>query len=429
MALIAKLPFLFGSKMGAAVDFGTRMAAIELAPRLSHLTAYTNTPRAPFELRRTLATAARKDYDAVVIGAGPGGLTCVSNLLDQGLSKVAMIDDGFSAGRINERYREVPSNTKTTMFEKWATHTEAFKSALEKAPSGNAYEKMLTFNQDKGCQLGDAVNVAQLLSDGLRKDSRVDSMKTRVHEIKRANGTWQIPKLGLNAQRVVLAVGSHPRPNSLADRYPHISPLDLDTTLKPSALKDAVPRGSRVAVVGSSHSAILALKNLQELPEVEVVNFYRSKLLYAEYKDGWILYDNTGLKGVAATWAREVLAGEKPPANLRRINLKQDNRSEQQIYDEELKNCTHLVSAIGYDINALPRIVVDEVTVEPEFDPLTGRFRKAKGGKELLPGLFGAGIAYPERVTDKAGNVESAVGWFKFGKAVKKWSPEWVANP
>lgn len=224
-------------------------------------------------------------------------------------------------------------------------------------------------------------------------------------------------------------MGSHPRPHSLVDRYPHINRLDLDTTLKPSLLKDTVPRGSRVAVVGSSHSAILALKNLQELPEVEVVNFYRSALLYAEYKDGWILYDNTGLKGIAATWAREVLAGESLPSNLRRINLKQDSRSELEVYDQELKNCTHLVSAIGYEINPLPKILVDDAPVEPEFDPLTGRFRKAKGAKELLPGLFGAGIAYPERVTDPAGNIESAVGWFKFGKALKKWSPEWVANP
>jgi NADPH-dependent 2,4-dienoyl-CoA reductase/sulfur reductase-like enzyme len=81
--------------------------------------------------------SSRSKYDAVVIGAGPGGLTCVGNLLDQGLSNIAMIDDSFTAGRINARYREVPSNTKTVMFEKWASGTQAFQQALKKAPNAH----------------------------------------------------------------------------------------------------------------------------------------------------------------------------------------------------------------------------------------------------------------------------------------------------
>lgn len=61
-------------------------------------------------------------------------------------------------------------------------------------------------------------------------------------------------------------------------------------------------------------------------------------------------------------------------------------------------------------MNPLPRIEVDGQEAEPEFDPLTGQFFRAKGNQEYLRGLYGAGIAYPERVTDKVGNVESAVG-------------------
>lgn len=379
--------------------------------------------------KRWLATAARKHYDAVVIGAGPGGLTCVSNLLDQGLSKIAMIDHEFNAGRIMEKYKEVPSNTKVQMFQKWATGTKAFESVIEHAPPGNPYEKLLTFDQDSGCQLGDAIEVAKLLSDGLRKDSRVDSIKTHVNELRQVNKTWTLPELDLEAQRIVLAVGSHPRPHDLADRYPHTSRLDLDTCLKPSSLRDAVPKESRVAVIGSSHSAILALKNLHDLPNIDVVNIYRSALLYAEYKDGWILYDNTGLKGIAADWARDVLASEHLPGNLRRVNLKADDRSETEVYDAELKDCTHVVSAIGYEINPLPKIIVDDAVVKPAYDALTGRFFKKHGNQEVLPGLFGAGIAYPERVTDKAGNVESAVGWFKFMKFLKRVAPEWAERP
>lgn len=392
-------------------------------------------------LVRCLATgtATSRHYDAIILGAGPAGLTCAGNLLDQGLRNICMVDPSFTAGRINERYREVPSNTKTTMFEKWATGTETSARIVRSAARPNAYERMLGFNQDKGCVLGDAVDVAQLLSDGLRKDPRVHSVEARVHALQKDddddnNRTWRLPELDVTGDRVVLAIGSHPKPHDLAKRYPHLEALDLDVCLKPSALRHVVPAGAKVGVVGASHSAILAIKNLHDLGDVSVVNFHRSALLYAIYREGWILYDNTGLKGVAADWAREVLAAPTLPATLRRVDLKSEEnrrRSEREIYDAELADVTHLVSAIGYETNALPRVEVGGEVVTPSFDPLTGRFFRSSsaGGGEVLGGLFGAGIAYPERVTDPEGNVESAVGWFKFMKFAKRVTPDWVQRP
>ena len=86
---------------------------------------------------RTYASHA-KTYDAIVLGAGPAGLTATANLLDQGLERIAMVDDmDFTAGRINQKYREVPSNTKTAMFEKWATGTQAFQKALGRRSTSN----------------------------------------------------------------------------------------------------------------------------------------------------------------------------------------------------------------------------------------------------------------------------------------------------
>ena len=377
---------------------------------------------------RTQATARSTPlvYDAVVIGAGPGGLTCASNLLDQGLSKICMVDPSFTAGRINEKYREVPSNTKVGMFAQWATGTNTFLSIIESSPRPNPYERLLSFDQDKGCILGDAIDVAKMLSDGLRRDPRVDSVLGRIGLISKDRNMWDLPEHNIKAKRVVLAQGSHPKPHDLANRYPHLTPLDLDICLKPSALQFAVRPGSKVGVVGSSHSAVLAMKNLYEHDKVSVVNFYRSPLLYAIYKDGWILYDNTGLKGIAADWARQVLAAEDLPRRLRRVNLKADGRPEEEIYNVELKGCTHLVSAIGYEMNSMPQIQVDRREVEPAFDPLTGKFFSAKGEQEYLGGLFGSGIAYPERVTDRVGNVENAVGWFKFMKFVKRVVPDWL---
>ena len=374
------------------------------------------------------ATTTLPVYDAVVIGAGPGGLTCASNLLDQGMSKISMVDPSFTAGRINEKYREVPSNTKVGLFAQWATGTKAFSEIIESVPKPNPYDRLLSLDQDKGCILGDAIDVAKLLSDGLRRDSRVDSVIGQVDAISKDRDVWDLSRLGVKADRVVFAHGSHPKPHGLARHYPHITQLDLETCLKPSALRSTLPAGSKIGVIGSSHSAVLALKNLYDLGNVSIVNFYRSPLLYAIYKDGWILYDNTGLKGIAADWAREVLASNHLPSQLRRVDLKADRRSEKEVYDVELNDCTHLVSAIGYDMNPLPRIMVHGREIEPAFDALTGKFFAAQGDEEYLDGLFGAGIAYPERVTDREGNVESAVGWFKFMKFVKRVMPEWLGD-
>jgi thioredoxin reductase len=399
---------------------------MRIIKRISVCKSGPKLPLSSYHAKYFASHKAGRHFDAVVIGAGPGGLTCASNLLDQGLSKICIFDPAFNAGRINEKYREVPSNTKAGLFAQWATGTKAFSEIIERAPKGNAFEKLKSFDQDKTCQLADAVDVAKLLSDGLREDPRVTSVISTVNHLAKEKDVWSLPQGDISADRVVLATGSHPRPNHMFDSYSHVAPLDLDTALAPSVLRKSVPTGSKVGVVGSSHSAILALKNLFDLGDVSIVNFYRSPLLYAIYKDGWILYDNTGLKGMAADWAREMLEGENLPPNIRRVNLKEDARSEKQIYDAELKDCTHIVSAIGYDVNALPRIEIDGGDAQPVYDPLSGKFYVGKGKHEYLKGLYGAGIAFPERVTDPEGNVESAVGWFKFMKFVKKVSPQWL---
>jgi hypothetical protein len=47
-------------------------------------------------------------YQAVVIGAGPGGICAVGNLLEQKKSPILWVDELFQGGRLNKYYREVP---------------------------------------------------------------------------------------------------------------------------------------------------------------------------------------------------------------------------------------------------------------------------------------------------------------------------------
>lgn len=187
-----------------------------------------------------------------------------------------------------------------------------------------------------------------------------------------------------------------------------------------------------MAVVGASHSAILVLRNLSNLassthPQLRIKWFTRHPLRYAEERDGWILRDNTGLKGEVATWARENLEPARlaeSPVSKHLVKVATSRADETETYERELADCSHVCQAIGYKTEPLPELRVEGRTVSPRFDSTTGGFEDKETG-ERIPGLYGAGIAFPEKVVDPEGNVEYAVGLFKFMNFMKKVVPEW----
>jgi cation diffusion facilitator CzcD-associated flavoprotein CzcO len=48
-------------------------------------------------------------YEAIVVGAGPGGLACIVATLDAGVRRVLWVDKDFQGGRLNTYYREISS--------------------------------------------------------------------------------------------------------------------------------------------------------------------------------------------------------------------------------------------------------------------------------------------------------------------------------
>src|SRR5690606_32913046 len=131
--------------------------------------------------------------------------------------------------------------------------------------------------------------------------------------------------------------------------------IDLDDALAPDRLAGLVAGlAGDVAVVGSSHSAVLVLKNLAEGPLAagtaggrRIKNFARAPFKYAEYLDETtIRYDNTGLKGAAAAWARRCVddGAPEPIANLDRIRLAPGD--EAATYRRELPSCGAIVYAV-----------------------------------------------------------------------------------
>jgi hypothetical protein len=219
--------------------------------------------------------------------------------------------------------------------------------------------------------------------------------------------------------------------------------IDLDACMSRSKLASELPEKetSTVAVIGNSHSGVLCCRNLYELAQsgkrpLRIINFHRQPIRFAEYRAEGIVYDNSGLKGATAVWARDVMASlsgtEDGNGMLRQVDLrsthdKEDGQGEDEdlIYKRELPRCTHIVYAVGYAPAPLPDLYVDRQRVNDslQFDMITSGFRVAD---EVVPGLFGCGIAFPEKVADPEGHVEAAVGVTKFFRFAQRVRDVWA---
>ncbi|KAI1311757.1 hypothetical protein F5Y03DRAFT_288295 [Xylaria venustula] len=414
-----------------------------------------------YGIYRFSSAASLPSASAVVVGAGPGGITVLGNLLEHGTElrteqrKLVWVDPHFQGGRVNASYREVPSNTKVGLFVQFANDVSPFKAIVEATPKPNALTALQELPQDQGCRLSYAADMCLMLTQGLIVHPQVQPHQSKVTSAT-LDGRSNLWTVGFdNGQhvttpKIALCTGSAPVSKSLPiiekiDPQ-SLSPVDLDVALTPSILATTFDPAANttVAVIGASHSAILVLMNLVNLagsshPHLRIKWFTRNKLRYAEYMDGWILRDNTGLKGQAAEWAHQNLDDEtfsnSPVSKV--ITKVWTAGKEEEAYRAEFPECTHIVQAVGYARNPLPRLEVIEKDGGPAkplqvvYDNLSGRFYyedSLKTGPEgkFVPGLFGAGIAFPERVTDPHGNVEHAVGFWKFMKFVKKVVPTWV---
>ena len=247
-------------------------------------------------------------------------------------------------------------------------------------------------------------------------------------DVERRTGPFEI-----QSPCLILCTGSSPTisPIPIPD-CPH-QMIDLDIALRRSVLATSLPNtpGTTIAVIGASHSAVVILMNLFNIAisthdRLRVKWFARRPLQYAEYKDGWILRDNTGLKGEAASFARENLEDDtilNSPVGkcVEKIDCSRNERAE---YEASLRGCTHIVQAIGFCRDPIPRLTHNGAAVgDVVYDHKKGGFMDKEG--RSIPGLYGAGIAFPEKVTDPAGNTEYAVGIWKFMKFVRSVIPEW----
>ncbi len=340
----------------------------------------------------------KKDW--TIIGAGPAGIAALGNLLDQGIepSKIAWIDPEFKAGDFGTLWRNVPSNTKAKLFLAFLHACRSFhfkdhqtQFALAKA------------DPEKSCALHLMAEPLQFLTDEFKKT--VHTIQDKAEHLVLKNRLWniQLKNKTIESKNVILAIGAEAKKFS----YPLPQDIPLHDAMDSEGIKKHLNSNDKIAVFGSSHSAILVLKNLLEHSVKEVINFYRSPLLYAIYLKDSILFDDTGLKGPTAEWARDHLHGNLPN-NLKRIYSNKEN------IEQHLPECTKAIYAVGFERRQTP--IVEGI----------GHLSYQENTGIIAPGLFGLGIAFPEAKQNQLGMTEYRVGLWKFMEYLQRILPIWL---
>jgi len=261
------------------------------------------------------------------------------------------------------------------------------------------------------CQLSLAAEPLRDITQRLR--TKVVSVETEVVQIKQKDSRWELitksEELFVTAN-VILATGSEPNRLHLHNNYPLISEIPVTEALDRESLRNSVTEDDTVAIFGSSHTAIILIRNLLETTKVkQIVNFYRDPLKYAMYMKDWILFDDTGLKGDTARWSREHMHGNLPH-NVSRVQSNEANLA------QHLPSCTKVIYATGFSRRDI-KGGIEGLPPNHHYNPHCGI---------IAPGLFGCGIAYPQQNVDKFGNVEYRVGLWKFIDYLNEVIPLWM---
>ncbi len=334
-----------------------------------------------------------------VVGAGPAGILTVGLLLDLGVpgNNITWIDPEFNAGRLGQYYTSIPGNAKTQMYIDFIQGCKIFQEC-----SSQSLNALYTYDREKAYPLHIIVEPLQDITNYL--SSKVTVVKNTLISLYFENNLWNVGIQGdtIQAYSVVLATGSHPR--TLNYDCNHKIPLDI--ALNKSLLAEHVQATDSIAVIGSSHSAVLLLKFLHELKVQRIINFYKKPLVYSVDMGSWIFHAE-GLKASTAEWAKNVLEKNPPISIIRIFNT-------QQALDAWLPTCNKIIYAVGFERNELPLINgMQEITYDDRSGVIAER-------------LFGIGIAFPENYIDPLGNNEHRIGLKFFLEYAQRVMPEWI---
>ncbi len=343
----------------------------------------------------------KKLFQWAVVGAGPAGIAAIGKLLDNGIPPQAILwlDPHFNVGDFGRYWHNVSSNTKAQLFVDFLQAATSFN--YDKAPDF----ELNHLPQDKTCTLKYMAEPLQWVTHHLLDTVHIE--RTCINHIVLNNRIWSLQSHdadeGHQAKNIILATGA----TSSNLLYPEMNVIPFELAIDKTRLTNYVSQDKTYAVFGSSHSAIMIIKHLVDLGVKKVINFYRSPCRYAVDMGDWILFDNTGLKGDTAEWARQHIDGVWP-SNLER------HASNDMNIAHYLSTCDHVIYAVGFQQrNTIAMGDYEHL----HYNPHVGI---------IGPGLFGLGIAYPEKKQDPFGSTETQVGLWKFMTYLTKVLPIWL---
>lgn len=340
-------------------------------------------------------------FEWLVVGAGCAGIAAVGKLIDYKVlpNQIGWLDPFFQVGDLGAKWRNVRSNSKTKYFLKFLNVCHAFN--YDQRPHSFGIDAM---DPEETCYLRDIVEPLEWVTKQLLK--KVNHLKEEALSLKFQEGYWHVHLSNkvIKAKNVILATGAEPKTLTL-DNAPETIPLEM--ALDPDQLQKTIQPHDTIGVFGSSHSAVLILAHLMEAGVHKAYNFYIEPHVYAVYLDDWILFDDLGLKGFAAEWARKYLDG-KLPSNFERHLVTHPS------FTTHLTKCNKVIYAVGLERRKAP-------TIEP-YNSLD--YQRTTG--IIAPQLFGVGVAFPQAKFDRLGNLEYRVGVWKFMDYLTHIVPIWL---
>lgn len=373
----------------------------------------------------------------IVIGAGPAAICAIAKLYGSGVlgNRIVWIASQFRVGDFGTKLSvgsSVPGNTTVESYQKvnYAIYNlvpECVPTAEEKAKF-----EMNALSLDATCSLRIAAQPLQQITEKLRSlVCTIEGNVATIHETKEGL------RLGIQsldgstrfalAKRVLLAVGAEPKTMSLPNAIKIIHPNIAFIQSELRQYLNENPGITRVAVIGSSHSAALATMHLLQAG-IAVKQFMNKKYKFATptiATDGtrYTQFDNTGLKGQVAVFTRKLLTDSR----LCVMWQCYIGENIDALLGAHLSGCTHAVVCIGY--TASPSLQINDLPLAAfKHNRQTTQILNANG--QAVSGVFGIGVAFPLAVQTITGELESAVGvgkfWFGFNDKVLT---EWKNHP
>ncbi len=372
--------------------------------------------------------ARTRQYEFVVIGAGPAGILAVAALLKKGIPNegILWIDPEFKVGSFGKQWASVPGNTEVG---KYITVYQQIFAMIEKQYQAS-YDKELflminALKSKYACSLKAAAEPLQLMTNLMC--GIVDSIAAMVININQIASGLSLLVADKQkeysvyiASKVIIATGAEAKSVLIPSKESSkVLPLEiaLSTENLQKFMENNPGRLIHVALIGSSHSAALATMNLIKA-DVRVTQFMNKEYRFAScvHDEKGIKrtqYDNTGLKGQVAHWTKLLLANQKRYACQWQV-VKGDL--------DDLSKYSHIVSAIG-----LQAVDTLKINGKPSASLLSSYNRETT--ETGLAGIFVLGAGYPRQVRDFSGEIENNVGVTKFWPDFQCAVETWVKKP